>query len=98
MNTDRNYERLLHNIEALTQMVFEGYESGSNSTPQIILKDGIPNGFRREENHPGTKFNGEHRISDLVRLLASGYGDIRLIVRDSQVVSYIAGESIKAVI
>lgn len=98
MNQDRKYEQLLHNIETLTQMVFDGYERGSNCTPQIVLKDGMPNGFRREESFPGTKFSGEHKISDLVKLLGSGHGDIRLIVRDNQVVNYIAGESIKAAV
>lgn len=94
---DEKYAQLLRNIDVMTQMQFEAFEQGANCIPQVLFKDGVPNGFRREETFPPNKFQDAAKISELKQLLKSGYGDVRLIIQDHKVVKIIAGETIKPV-
>ena len=98
MNTDKKYEQLLHNIETLTQMVFDGYESKSNCTPQILLKDGVPSGFRMEERLSKNHVQETDQVAVLKGLVKSGYGNVKMLVQDGNIVCFIVEETIKAVL
>ncbi len=97
MNVDEKYGQFLRNIEAMTQMIFDGYKNGSTCIPQILLKDGKPNGFRREETFPKAQFQEHDQISALLKLLKSGYGKISIVVLNNKIDRFVAEETIKPV-
>ena len=97
MNQDEGHGKLLRNIEVMTEMIFDGFKNGSTCIPQILLKDGKPNGFRREETFPGEKFSEHNPIAALKKLLKSGYGKISIVILDGKIDRFVAEETIKAV-
>jgi hypothetical protein len=97
MNNDEGHGKLVRNIEAITEMIFDGFKNGSTCIPQILLKDGRPNGFRREETFPREQFQENDTIAALKKLLKSGYGKISIVVLDNKIDRFVAEETIKAV-
>lgn len=96
-NQDERYAQLTRNIDLMTQMAFDAFENGSTCIPQFLFDKGKPNGFRREERFEHNHFSETEPISSLKKLLKSGYGHVKVMIKDGHIVLFIAEETIKAV-
>lgn len=96
-NQDEKYSQLTRNIDIMTQMAFDAFENGSTCVPQFLFDKGKPNGFRREERFEASHLGENEPIGNLKKLLKSGYGHIKVMVKENKVVLFIAEETIKAV-